>query len=48
VHCNASGAQNFDALFFLLGWDRYRFHKNAFGHLTPNLCFSIRWYLQVT
>jgi hypothetical protein len=27
VHCGASGAQNVDALFFLLGWDRYRFQK---------------------
>jgi hypothetical protein len=27
VHCGTSGAQNIDALFFLLGWDRYRFQK---------------------
>jgi hypothetical protein len=97
VHYGASGAQNVYALFFLLGWDQYRFKnkrvetryakivflhpvgyvghvvyfsasgretsthyfsfscgtdmdstKNVSGHLMPNLCFFIRWYLRVT
>jgi hypothetical protein len=47
VHCCSSGAQNVDAQFFLLGWDRYGLHKNASGYLTLNLCFCIRWYLWV-
>jgi hypothetical protein len=47
-HCGGSGVQNIDLLFFLLLWDRYEFHKNASGHPISNLCFCIRWYLQVT
>jgi lysozyme family protein len=27
LHFGASGAQYIDTLFFLLGWDRYGFHK---------------------
>jgi hypothetical protein len=26
-HVGAAGPQNIDALFFMLGWDRYGFHK---------------------
>jgi hypothetical protein len=29
--CGASGARNIDALFFLLGWHLYRFHKKHVG-----------------
>jgi hypothetical protein len=31
VYCSASGAQNIDALFFLLGWHLYGFHKKHVG-----------------
>jgi hypothetical protein len=48
VHYVAPGAQKVDALFFILGWYWYGFHKNASGYLTPNLCFRIQWYLRVT
>jgi hypothetical protein len=47
-HFGASRARNIDALFFILGWDRYRFHKKAMGHVTPNMCFCIQWDLWVT
>jgi hypothetical protein len=40
VHSSASGAQNIDALFLMLGWDRY-------GYVTPNLCFYIWWDISV-
>jgi hypothetical protein len=31
VHYGASGVCNFDALFFMLGWDWYIFHKMRSG-----------------
>jgi hypothetical protein len=31
VHFGASGARNVGALFFLLRWDRYKFHENHVG-----------------
>jgi hypothetical protein len=31
VHSGAFGAQNINALFFMLGWDWYGFDKNCAG-----------------
>jgi hypothetical protein len=39
VHSGASGAQNIDALFFMLGWDRYRFNKMHAGTCYAKLVF---------
>jgi hypothetical protein len=47
VHSGASESYNVEVLFFMLGWGQYRFHKNAQGHVTLNMCFCIRWDLRV-
>jgi hypothetical protein len=33
VHSGASGAQNVDTLFFVLGWAQYGFHIQEMGNL---------------
>jgi hypothetical protein len=43
VHSGAFGVRNINALFFMLGWGRYGFTKSEPEHVTPNLCFCIRW-----
>jgi hypothetical protein len=48
VHSGAFGARNVDALFFMLGWLSAVSIKRTLGHVTPNLCFCIRWDLWVT
>jgi hypothetical protein len=39
VHSAASRARNVDALFFKLGWDRYKFHKKHSGTRYTKLVF---------
>jgi hypothetical protein len=40
VHSSASRARNVIALFFMLGWDRYRFNKKRSGAHYAELVFS--------
>jgi hypothetical protein len=39
VHSGASDVQNVDAQFFMLGWDRYGFHKMCAGTRYAELMF---------
>jgi hypothetical protein len=39
MHFGTSGARNIGALFFMLRWDRYRFHKNTHGTRYTELVF---------
>jgi hypothetical protein len=39
VHSGASGVRNINALFFMLGWDQYRFHKKRAGTRYAKLVF---------
>jgi hypothetical protein len=39
LQSGASGARNIDALFFMLGCDRYGFHKKRAGTHYANLVF---------
>jgi hypothetical protein len=47
VHSSLSGARNVIALFFMQGGTGTDSTKSALGHVTPNLCFCIRWDLWV-
>jgi hypothetical protein len=42
VHSDASGAWNIEALFFMLVWDRYRFHKKRIKTHYTGVVFCIR------
>jgi hypothetical protein len=48
VHSDALGAQNVNALFFMLSWDWYDSTKCASGQVTPNMCIRIWGDLRVT
>jgi hypothetical protein len=39
VHSDASGLRNIDELFFLLGWEWYRFDKKCVGTCYAELVF---------
>jgi hypothetical protein len=48
VHSSASGQEISTHYFSLLGGPSVVFIKNAFGHVTPNMCFCIRLDPRVT
>jgi hypothetical protein len=39
VHSSVCGVQNVDALFIMIGWDRYGFDKKHAGTQYPELMF---------
>jgi hypothetical protein len=43
VYSGAFGAQNVDALFFMLGWDRYGFHNKRARTRYTELVFLHLW-----
>jgi hypothetical protein len=40
VHSGVSAVRNIDALFVILGWDRYRFYKSMLGHIMRTCVFA--------
>jgi hypothetical protein len=48
VNSSASGPRNSDTLFSCLGVTGTDSTKCASGHITPNLCFCIRWHMRDT
>jgi hypothetical protein len=45
VHSGASEVQILTHFFSCLGGPTADLHKSTRGHITPNMCFSIRWDL---
>jgi hypothetical protein len=48
VRSGASGVRNNDALFFITGWAWHGNNNKHPGHITPNLCFCMKWDLWVS
>jgi hypothetical protein len=48
VHSGVSGARNVDTLFSWIGGPDADSTKSMLAHITPNICFCIRWDLRVT